>query len=283
MSGVPQTTLVNGAAKDSVACTDRGLLYGDGVFETLAVQQGRCRYWTLHLQRLQAGCERLGIPHVDADLLAAEASSLVEDAGQGVLKIIVTRGSGGRGYRVPEQAAPTRILQLHPWPDLDPSCAVSGVAARLCTIRLGHNPVLAGIKHLNRLEQVLARSEWDDPGIMEGLLLDAEGRLVEGTMSNLFLTRNGVLLTPDLQRCGVAGIMRSVIMELARQQGMETRVCDLYPADLEQAVEVFLTNSLIGIWPVTAVDDHRYSTGPLTQRLQALLSTHPEHRGGWRG
>jgi len=283
MSGRPQTTLVNGAANDTVACTDRGLLYGDGVFETLTVQHGSCRYWTRHLQRLHAGCERLGITAIDPDVLAAEAGRLVADTVQGVLKIIITRGSGGRGYRVPEQAASTRILQLHPWPDPDPSCAVTGVATRLCNIRLGHNPALAGIKHLNRLEQVLARREWDDPGIMEGLLLDTGGRLVEGTMSNLFLVRDGVLLTPGLQRCGVAGVMRAVILELAGQQALEARVCDLYPADLAQADEVFLTNALIGIWPVTAVDDRRYQPGPVTQSLQGLLAMHPDHGSGWRG
>ena len=282
MSATSLTTLVNGEALDCIASTDRGLLYGDGVFETLAVQDGRCRYWIQHLARLQAGCERLAIPVVDAELLAAEAGRLLAGVAQGVLKIIVTRGSGGRGYRAPQRVLPTRILQLHPWPEFAPSCAASGVAVRLCATRLGHNAALAGIKHLNRLEQVLARQEWDDPGIMEGLLMDADGRLVEGTMSNLFIVSNGVLQTPDLRCCGVAGIMRSVILELADRQGMETRVCDLRPADLTQAGEVFLTNSLIGIWPVIAVDDQRYRKGPLSQRLQALLATHTAISRNWR-
>ena len=282
MSATPLTTLVNGKALDCIASTDRGLLYGDGVFETLAVQDGRCRYWTQHLARLQAGCERLAIPVVDAELLAAEAGCLLAGVAQGVLKIIVTRGSGGRGYRAPQRVLPTRILQLHAWPEFAPSCAADGVAVRLCATRLGYNASLAGIKHLNRLEQVLARQEWDDPGIMEGLLMDADGRLVEGTMSNLFIVSNGVLQTPDLRSCGVAGIMRSVILELADLQGVETRVCDLRPADLAQAGEVFLTNSLIGIWPVIAVDDQRYRKGPLSQRLQALLATHTAISRNWR-
>lgn len=282
MNGQPVTTLVNGALPDCIASTDRGLLYGDGVFETMVVQNGSCRYWLRHLARLQAGCERLGIPAVDAELLAVEARRLVASTTQGVLKIIVTRGSGGRGYRVPELPVPTRILQLHPWPDLAPSCAGSGVVARLCSTWLGHNPALAGIKHLNRLEQVLARQEWDDPGIMEGLLMDADGCLVEGTMSNLFMVRNGVLHTPDLRSCGVAGIMRTVVLELADQQALEARVCKFRPADLVQADEIFLTNSLIGIWPVTAVGEQRYRKGPVTQRLQALLARHTDNSSGWR-
>ena len=282
MSSRPLATLVNGEPLDCIASTDRGLLYGDGVFETLAVQDGSCRYWLQHLLRLQAGCERLAIPAVDSELLATEARRLVAAAGRGVLKIIVTRGSGGRGYRVPEQSIPTRILQLHPWPDFATSCAADGVGVRLCKTRLGHNSALAGIKHLNRLEQVLARQEWDDPDIMEGLLLDTEGRLIEGTMSNLFMISKGVLQTPDLHSCGVAGVMRSVILELAGQQALETGICDLRPADLAQADEVFLTNSLIGIWPVAVIDDKRYDKGPLTQRLQALLARHTDHSGGWR-
>jgi len=117
---------------------------------------------------------------------------------------------------------------------------------------------------------------------MEGLLLDTEGRLIEGTMSNLFMISKGVLQTPDLHSCGVAGVMRSVILELAGQQALETGICDLRPADLAQADEVFLTNSLIGIWPVAVIDDKRYDKGPLTQRLQALLARHTDHSGGWR-
>ena len=111
--------------------------------------------------------------------------------------------------------------------------------------------------------------------------MDADGHLVEGTMSNLFMARNGILLTPGLQRCGVAGIMRSAILDLAGQLQLETRVCDLRPDDLAQADEVFLANSLIGIWPVITVDGKSYRKGPLTQRLQALLATYADHGSGW--
>jgi 4-amino-4-deoxychorismate lyase len=142
---------------------------------------------------------------------------------------------------------------------------------RLCRLRLGQNTVLAGIKHLNRLEQVLARGEWDDDGIMEGLLLDGEERLVEGTMSNLFLIRDRILMTPELIRCGVAGILRTVVMELAAGVPLPVQVTPLGLDDLREADEVFLTNSLIGIWPVIAVDDRPYRRGALTCRLQELL------------
>ncbi|MDH3887453.1 MAG: aminodeoxychorismate lyase [Gammaproteobacteria bacterium] len=275
-------TIINGRMTDCVASTDRGLLYGDGLFETIAVVEGEPGHWQQHLQRLQAGCARLGIEAVDELLLAEEYRQLVDGAGRAVVKIIVTRGPGGRGYRVPARPAPTRILQLHDWPDLPLACARQGVAVRMCDMRLGHNPRLAGIKHLNRLEQVLARQEWDDTGIMEGLLLDSGNHLVEGTMSNLFLVRDGVLLTPDLQRCGVAGIMRSQLLALADQLSINTEVCQLGMADLQAAEEVFICNSLIGIWPVISIDDRKYTRGIITSRLQDLLASETEPGWQWR-
>ena len=151
----------------------------------------------------------------------------------------------------------------------------------MCATRLCHNPLLAGIKHLNRLEQVLARREWDEPSIGEGLLLDVDGRLVEGTMSNLFLVRGQMLLTPDLRRCGIAGIMRSIILEQAERQSLAAEIRSLEAADLQAADEVFLCNSLIGIWPVIAVDDRTYRKGPVTTRLQQLLEAAEDDGSAW--
>jgi 4-amino-4-deoxychorismate lyase len=148
-------TLVNGEPGDVIPVSDRGLLYGDGIFETIAVREGRPRHWQRHMHRLQAGCTRLGIQPFENSLLTAEADSITNGVDKGVLKLIVTRGSGGRGYRVAEAIACTRIMQLHPWPEYPAANAEQGVKTRLCETRLGHNPVLAGIKHLNRLEQVL--------------------------------------------------------------------------------------------------------------------------------
>jgi 4-amino-4-deoxychorismate lyase len=274
-------TTINGIAVDCVDTSDRGLLYGDGLFETIAVRNGRACSWQRHMARLQAGCERLGMPVVDTAQLARETDELLADAGHGVLKIIVTRGSGGRGYRIPEKMAPSRILQLHPWPEFPAAAAQSGVAARLCAARLCHNPVLAGIKHLNRLDQVLARREWDDPQIAEGLLLDPHGHLVEGTMSNLFLVRQGTLLTPDLRGCGVAGIMRSIILDLAERLPLPVKICALDIQDLQTADEVFLCNSLIGIWPVITVDGRPFCKGDITIRMQQLLQTGEDKGSAW--
>jgi 4-amino-4-deoxychorismate lyase len=271
MNLLPPVTLVNGQTQDMVSTGDRGLLYGDGVFETIAVQNGEAQLWELHVARLRLGCVQLGIAPVDSGILAAEATALCKTVAQAVLKIIITRGPGGRGYRPPVCSTPTRIMQLHPWPDYPERFARDGVAVRICTMRMGRNPVLAGIKHLNRLEQVLARAEWNDVNIPEGLLLDQQGFLVEGTMSNVFLVQDAKLVTPDLAQCGVAGVMRARLLELAAEAGIRTEIRNVLVDELYRAQEVFVCNSILGIWPVLRIGDRNITIGNLTRHLQGLL------------
>ncbi len=268
--------LVNGVSGDSIFVADRSVHYGDGVFETVAIRDGQLELWPQHVSRLRKGCERLGFAAPDCGLLAREAIQLSGNHQRAVLKIIISRGGGGRGYRPPEKPTPSRILALYSWPEWPDEYYSQGIRVRICNTRLGRNPQLAGIKHLNRLEQVLARSEWDDPAIAEGLMLDTEGRLVEGTMSNLFMVCNGVLLTPDLSHCGVAGIMREKVMEIARQRGIRCEIGRFVPSELEMAEELFLTNSIIGIWPVRRTDNGDYSApGKITSILQKDIITGP--------
>ncbi len=263
--------LVNGRSTDVLPANDRGLLYGDGVFETIAVQGG-CPLWLeRHLRRLETGCQRLGI-NSPIDRVKEDALRLGSQVSRAVLKVIVTRGAGGRGYRADPQATPTRIVGLHPWPDHPPRYRLQGIAATICRTPLARNPVLAGIKHLNRLEQVLARNEWVDE-YQEGVVLDTTGRPVEGTMSNLFLVRDGTLLTPALHQCGVAGIMRERIMEYARDAGIPMRVAELNREDLDRAEGLFFCNVVIGIWPVRTL-------GRLSFAKHPLISTLVEHLCG---
>jgi 4-amino-4-deoxychorismate lyase len=184
-----------------------------------------------------------------------------------VLKIIVTRGFGGRGYRLPDRCSPTRVLSLHAWPETVSKLQASGICTRLCKSRLASNPTLAGLKHLNRLEQVLARAEWADPDIHEGFMLDRDGKVVEGTMSNLFLVRRTSLITPDLDQCGVEGIIRTVVLEIAREKGIEIVVKSIDVCDLQHADEIFVTNSIIGIWPVIGFEGGSHDIGPITRNL----------------
>lgn len=263
--------LINGEPGDSIAVSDRGLLYGDGLFETLAVQRGVCEFWDRHMQRLLLGCERLRIPAPDPVLLKAEATRLSAGQAHAVLKIIITRGSGGSGYQPPLSVASTRILQLSDWRERPVENSESGVQLRVCHQCLSRNPTLAGIKHLNRLEQVLARSEWDSAEIAEGLMLDEQDQIIEGTFTNLFLVEDGQLITPSVDQCGVAGVMRGLIFELANAGGIAYRESSVPRERLMRAHELFITNSLIGIWPVCAVEQQRFLPGPVTRQLQHAL------------
>lgn len=262
---------INGVAADRISVFDRGLQYGDGLFETVAVVAGRFLYWERHLDRLLEGCRRLAIPQPDPEVLSREGRQLAGSCARGVLKVVVTRGAGGRGYRPPERPAPTRIISIHPWPEHPERWRTVGVRLRVCGQRLGGGAGLAGIKHLNRLEQVMARAEWDDPQVPEGLMLDTHGRPVEGTMSNLFVVIDGTLQTPDLSSCGVAGIIRARVMELAKAMGIPCHEAKLEMTDVGRAQELFLTNSIIGVWPVNALEDRRWPVGPLTRRLGEAL------------
>ena len=261
---------IDGVPAAMLPVQDRGLQYGDGLFETLAVQDGRISLLDFHLDRLATGCERLGFAMPPAASLKVELQA-ASAADRAVLKLILTRGSGGRGYRPAEAAVPRRILSRHPWPEYPATWSQDGVRARVCALRLAAQPQLAGIKHLNRLEQVLARAEWGDAdGFQEGLMLDQEGRVIEGTMSNVFASPGeGVLLTPDLSRCGVAGVMRRYLLEQAAKAGITVRVEPFPLATLLRAREIFLCNSILGVWPVTELAGRRYPIGAMTRLAQA--------------
>lgn len=261
--------LINGQPEETIAATDRGLHYGDGVFETIAVNNGKPRFWTQHMARLQEGCERLGIPLPDAHILENEAAWLCGENRKAVIKIIITRGSGGRGYRSPSSPEPVRIIMRYPWPNhVVPQ---QGITLRLCSTPLACNPTLSGIKHLNRLEQVLARNEWSDETIHEGVMCSTVGEVIEGTMSNLFAVRDGRLLTPELGHCGVAGIMRAQILGLADELGIGCDVARILPSELTAMDELFMTNSIIGIWPVACYEGHVFGERRVTRTLMKAL------------
>ena len=263
--------LVNGTPGNNISVLDRGLQYGDGLFETVRVYQGRLRLWPEHMLRLSTGCRRLGIAEPDTELLFREAQSLIGQLANGVLKVIVTRGVGSRGYRTDSGQPASRVLTAQRMPDYPASYWQEGIRARLCHLRLGHNSALAGIKHLNRLEQVMARREWQDDGIMEGILRDQAGYVVEGTMSNIFLVHGAKIVTPALESCGVAGIMRGKILEIATAADFITEVRQVSKDELAQADEVFVTNSLIGLWPVKTIDKLGAYRLYVSKTLQTLL------------
>ncbi|HKT32672.1 MAG TPA: aminodeoxychorismate lyase [Gammaproteobacteria bacterium] len=261
---------VNGKPQDQVLVSDRGLQYGDGVFETLPTTHGQIPLLAHHLDRLYAGCERLGIKAPLRAKLQAELLNMARGEQHVVFKLLITRGAGGRGYRPPPDAQATRILTRHPWPNHPPTWSEAGIQLRVCRTRLGRNPRLAGVKHLNRLEQVLARAEWSErEPWQEGLMLDEEGAVIEGTMTNVFARlADGRRITPELSQCGVAGVMRRHLLERSMQDGEPVHEVHLSLGELQGAREVFVCNSLIDIWPVRRLDNQEYAVGEWTRRMQ---------------
>ncbi len=261
---------VNGEPGIRISTFDRGLHYGDGLFETLAVRLGRIRLLDHHLQRLTMGCLRLRLPPLPLDVVKDELTHAANGQPQAVLKLIVTRGSGGCGYRPSASTQTTRILTRHPCPEHPAEYIQYGIRMRVCNTRLSRNRALAGLKHLNRLEQVLARAEWTEAdNIQEGLMMDEEGSVIEGIMTNVFVRlSHGVLATPSLRLAGVAGVMRRHILECAQQTGIPIRIASLSLTEIMQAAEIFVCNSVIGVWPVSAIDHWKFTVGPMTRRAQ---------------
>ena len=263
--------LINGVPGEFVRVFDRGLMYGDGVFRTMRVENGSLPNWTHHYAKLGRDCAALGIRCPAEATLLEEAKRLIAADAGGVLKIIVTRGEGARGYAILAGIEATRILMLSPLPSYPAAYYSEGVRAHLCKTRLALQPALAGIKHLNRLENVLARREWDDPAIAEGLMLDMEDNVIEGTMTNLFARHGETLHTPGLERCGVAGVQRERIMALAGLLGLEVKVGALSIQSLFDADEVVLCNSVIGVWQLRELGGVALRGGDLAYRLRELL------------
>lgn len=268
--------LINGKADDRINVADRGLQYGDGLFETIAYRNGLAEFIDAHLDRMIAGCQRLAIPFQQLEVLRSELNTVCQqlDDNDAVIKIIVTRGSGGRGYLANNDIEPTRIISTHPLPQHPESNKTAGICVRFCQHNLSENSALAGIKHLNRLDQVLARNEWHQSNIAEGLMSDTHGNMIEGTMSNIFIVKSGQIKTPELTKSGVAGIMRAQIIRLASENGLTVEQGLISKKNILEADEVFVCNSIIGIWPVNSIDGTNtvFQIGNVTQGLQHALA-----------
>jgi 4-amino-4-deoxychorismate lyase len=262
--------LINGVAGEAISVRNRGFSYGDGVFRTFPLRGGKPLLWQRQYAKLAHDCRVLKIDCPSGETLERDLSLL--DTPDCVVKITVTRGDSARGYAPPPAAMPTRVISSSPLPQRPASYSSKGVGIHLCRMRLAVQPVLAGIKHLNRLENVLARAEWNDPDIPEGLLCDTGDNVIGGTMSNLFIVKNGTLMTPDLTRCGVAGVMRELVIELAHGHAIPLEVTIVSLDDLFDADEVFVVNSVIGLWPVIALERKTWNAGALSAQMQRWIA-----------
>ncbi|WP_049630042.1 aminodeoxychorismate lyase [Cellvibrio sp. pealriver] len=276
---------VNGVLDAAISPLDRGFAYGDGIFETCRMHQGKVPLWDYHWERLEQSAKCLKIP-LDKQRLIQYRDELINNVDShavtdAIVKITLTRGIGGRGYRLPECPEPTYCIGIFPGVGLQSPPFINGVSVRVCDLRLSCNPILAGMKHLNRLEHILARSEWLDE-FAEGILLDEKGRVIEATVSNIFVVKNGQLYTSDLSMAGVAGIMRRFILEkIAPATGLVTHIIEMKLEFLAEADEIFLCNSVFGIWPINHIffgfqalpelTDSYYRQYQITQKLQKNL------------
>ena len=264
-------------ARWSLSASDRGLAYGDGVFETIAVIDHQPVLLEPHLLRLFRGLVQLRFEVVpERNRLQQDIEALAQTVTRGVIKVIVTRGEGGRGYTPPAHGEPTVVLSQHDWPVYPSDYWQQGIDVLVCGTRLAQQPTLAGSKHLNRLEQVLASQEYAQAQCPEGLMLDTKDQLVCATKSNVFLVKGKSLLTPKLDQCGIQGVMRNTVMDLAKKFGFAVSEQRLTMAQLQQADEVFLTSSIMGIWPVANVrmgsdDSLIIPVGAHTRALQYAL------------
>lgn len=263
--------MLNGQLDATLPFTDRGLAYGDGVYRTFLVQQGQPILWSLQYQKLAADCARLNLPLCPSQQLLHEIQQLNQTLNLAVAKVMITRGEGARGYAIPKTVAANRIVMLHPH---TPRLHTAGLRLFVCQLRLAHQPVLAGIKHLNRLENVLARSEQGQEDVDEGLLLDQQGQVIECTSGNLFARFGDQLITPDLSLCGVAGAMRDYVLAHAHTWRLQATIQHLSLAQILQADELIMTNSVTLACSISQIGDRVWPEQNLAASIRAqLLST----------
>ncbi|MDW2642025.1 aminodeoxychorismate lyase [Citrobacter sp. HN-141] len=266
--------LINGREQDMLAASDRATQFGDGCFTTARITDGKICFFAAHLQRLQDACQTLFIPFDKWSELQAEMEKLAAGHARGVLKVIISRGSGGRGYSGASCHEPTRILSVSVYPAHYDSWRKQGIVLALSPVRLGRNPLLAGLKHLNRLEQVLIRSHLEQTDADEALVLDSEGWVTECCAANLFWRKDDVVYTPRLDQAGVNGIMRQFCIRMLAQSPF--RVVEVYAGleEVMQAEEIVVCNALMPVLPVRTCDDRPLSSRLLFNFL-APLCEHP--------
>lgn len=262
--------LVNGVSLDHISIRDRGLLYGDGVFETILCDKGEPLLFKYHMQRFSLGCERLNLVTQNIDEIAHEIRTLA-DGEDCVIKVMLTRGVRDRGYAYNAcDLTFTRIIDKSPAPVIAHDYYQNGIHLTVCQHRLPYNKKLAGIKHLNRLDQIIGRSECP-AGYQEGLMQDQHGYVVEGTMSNLFMLVDNTWYTPDLSQCGVRGVMRDFLIDNATKLSINFLHKQITLADVKAAASLFVCNSVIGIWPVTNLEERAYPLHADIKKMQEYL------------
>jgi 4-amino-4-deoxychorismate lyase len=268
--------LSQGEATDRVSISDRGFQYGDGLFETIAVRNGEPRLWQYHVERLARGCKVLGIRMPSESDLSEGLIQALQDsnapAAHACVKVIVSAGSGLRGYGRAFANSPTVLFRAFLSAPLALDSYRGGIETVICRTRLASGSATVGLKTLNRLEQVLARSEFAGTDVFEGLTLDAEDNIICGTMSNVFFVNDKSISTPPLDRCGVEGVMRRHVIETLDRQGITVAHHPYSLSRLEDADEVFLSNSQFGVIPIKSCTEMEWPVGEVTRNVMTIMA-----------
>ena len=269
---------INGKLTNKISIEDRAVQYGDGVFETIAAKDRSLAFWKEHYQRLNKGCKILKIKCPSEPFLKKEINKFIKktihirSGSRKVLKIIISRGIGGRGYNPPRNSKPTRILGVYDWPNYPDINVTKGIMMNVCKTRISIQPFLSQIKHLNRLDQIIARSEWQSKTIAESIMLDLNGNVIEGTISNIFGIKKNIFYTPIIKNSGVEGIMRGVILKLLKEKKEKYIIKKITLKELLKFDEIFVCNSIFGIWPVIKISKKKFSFGEKTKEIINFLS-----------
>lgn len=260
--------LVNGQPRTTVAIADRSFQYGDGCFTTMLTKQGVVQHWSKHVARVNACLDTLLIRRPDWSQVETWIHQIVLADDLAGIKIHFSRGEGGRGYSPTQVGSPNVTISTFAFPRHYQQWAKEGIVLGVCQPRLGVNPILAGHKHNNRLEQVLLKADIEQQGYVDGIALDCNDKVVETTMANLFWLKGEVLYTPSLSNAGVDGVMRRVVLDVVSKLGVSVKEADYVMEDLLAADEVFVTNSILGVAPVSAIEKQTFLIGKLTRTIQ---------------
>jgi len=249
--------IINGTPNQDVAIADRGFNFGDGHFTTIKLVDGKAQLLDLHMARLQQACKVLGIEFSQWDALIDAIIEQAQALQNGVLKVTITRGEGGRGYGYAYGtsgcSSANWYLQHRPVPAQYSEWARSGIELMVCQYQQTVNPVLAGLKTLNRLDQVMIKQELDANGMVDGLVCSTEGYLIETSIANVFWMKAGNVYTPSTKRSGIEGVMKMHISNLLDSLGIELETGDYTIAEVLAADEVFITNSVMEVVPVKRI------------------------------
>jgi len=263
---------VNGHKTDTVSVLDRGFSYGDGIFTTIKVKRGQCLLLTQHLVRLQHGITTLAITQIDFKLLLDDLTNKARQLDDGVLKVIITRGIGQRGYSSVGCESPTIVISTGSLPAIYQEWQQQGIAVGISTIALGINPLTAGIKHLNRLEQVLVKQQIDQNQWLDAIVLDCQACVIETSMANLFWRTGDKVFTPSLDFSGVNGLMRQQVIDHLTAKGVSVSQDRFKLSSVMDADEVFMTNCLMGITPINMIESKAFTLGETAKDLIKVLT-----------